>query len=130
MIKLRYVLPLALCVRSLAWADYAKNISFKSELLNPAHEAQEAAMAVQVSEIQGVKIVDPDKEKEQPKTGEAHIHYQLDNGPIVATTVQKLTFHGLTPGKHTITITLAANNHAALTDPQKLDFDIPANASG
>ena len=61
----------------------------------------------------------------QPVKGQGHLHYQVDDGPIVATTVPKLSFHGLKPGTHSIMVQLAANDHTPLGPEQKLSVTIP-----
>ena len=62
---------------------------------------------------------------ERPIKGEAHLHYRVDDGPVIATTATKLSFHELTPGQHTITVMLAANNHKPLGPQQTLTVTIP-----
>ena len=56
------------------------------------------------------------------KTG--HIHYQIDDGPIVATPVTKLSFHNLPTGSHKINVVLVDSNHKPLGPKQTLDLNI------
>lgn len=56
---------------------------------------------------------------------DAHIHYQLDNGPIIATSDTKLMFANLSPGSHTLVVTVANHQHQPLSDPQTITFNIP-----
>jgi hypothetical protein len=61
-------------------------------LVNPEHHAKEHAATVQVS-VAGVVMVDPATVKEEPKDGQGHLHYQVDNGPVVATTATRAAHH-------------------------------------
>ncbi|MBI1853123.1 MAG: hypothetical protein HYR85_22530 [Planctomycetes bacterium] len=89
--------------------------------------AHAASVVVKAS---GVDLVDPDSVDEKAKVGEGHIHYQVDDGPIVATPVAKLSFHELTPGRHTINVQLVANDHTPLTAAQTLSVEVPGGAVG
>jgi hypothetical protein len=62
---------------------------------------------------------------EKAKAGQGHLHYQVDDDPIVATTAKKLSFHALSSGKHTIKVVLAGNDHSPLGPEQTLDVNIP-----
>jgi hypothetical protein len=84
---------------------------------------QTATVAVKVS---GVEVVDPATVNEQPKKGQAHFHYQLDSGPVIATTATKLSFHELSPGDHRIVVMLAGNDHAPLGAQETVSLRIPA----
>jgi hypothetical protein len=66
---------------------------------------------------------------EKPRPGQGHLHYQVDDGPVIATTATKLSFHGLKPGAHKIVVTLAANDHSPLGPQQALEVTIPTAAS-
>jgi hypothetical protein len=97
-------------------------------LVDAAAKAQKQAATVRVT-VKGVAIVDPALSKEQPRPGEGHLHYQVDDGPVVATTATKLSFHGLKPGVHRITVVLAANDHTPLGPQQVLEVTIPGGSS-
>ena len=58
--------------------------------------------------VKGVAMVDPAQVGEKPRPGQGHLHYQVDDGPVIATTATKLSFHGLKPGAHKIMVVLAA----------------------
>lgn len=95
-----------------------------AKLVDPEAKAQKKEATVMV-EVKGVKLTDPASANEQPKAGQAHLHYQVDDGPVIATTAPKLSFHGLSSGAHKITVTLAANDHSPLGPPQTLTVTIP-----
>jgi hypothetical protein len=93
-------------------------------LVDAEKKAQQKAATVSVK-VDGIKLVDPAAAMEKAKAGEGHLHYQVDDGPIIATTTMKLSFHGLTTGAHKIVVMLAANDHTPLGPQQTLDITIP-----
>jgi len=93
-------------------------------LVDAEKKARQKAATVEVKTT-GIEIIDPGKVNEQPKAGQGHLHYQVDGGPIIATTATKLSFHGLTSGAHKIVVTLAGNDHNPLGPQQTLDVTIP-----
>jgi hypothetical protein len=98
--------------------------SMAAKLVDPMEKAKKQAATVQVT-VKGIRIVDPALSGEKPIKGQGHLHYQVDDGPVVATTAPKLSFHGLKPGSHTITVVLAANDHSPLGPQEKLTVSIP-----
>ena len=110
-----------------AWpivARAAQTPTLKATLIDAAKKAEAKTATVQVT-VGGVKLIDPDKTHGQVKTGQGHLHYQLDNGPVIATTALKLSFHGLSSGQHTLVVMLAGNNHDPLGPKEVLTFQIP-----
>ena len=99
-----------------------------AKLIDPEAKAakQSATVAVVVT---GLQLTDPGSVGEKPAAGQGHLHYQVDKGFIIATTATKLSFHGLTPGTHTIMVSLAANDHSPLGPSETLTVTVPAAAS-
>jgi hypothetical protein len=95
-----------------------------AKLVDAEKKAQQKAATVDVT-VTGIKIVDPGSVNEKPQAGQGHLHYQVDDGPIIATTTTKLSFHGLTPGAHKIVVTLAGNDHNPLGPQETLNVTIP-----
>jgi hypothetical protein len=95
-----------------------------AKLVDPEKKAQQKAATVDVR-VTGIRIIDPAKVNEQPRAGQGHLHYQVDDGPIIATTTTKLSFHGLTPGSHKIVVMLAGNDHNPLGPQETLNVTIP-----
>ena len=95
-----------------------------AELVDAQAKAKQKAATVKVS-VTGVRLVDPGLVKEKPRKGQGHLHYRVDNGPVVATTAAKLSFHELSPGAHKIHVALAANDHTPLGPEQTLTVTIP-----
>jgi hypothetical protein len=100
----------------------AANLSAK--LVDAEAKAKKQAATVEVT-VKGLTLIDPAKVNEVPAKNQGHLHYQVDDGPIIATTTPKLSFHGLKPGTHTILVALAANDHAPLGPQEKLTVTIP-----
>jgi hypothetical protein len=102
----------------------AKTPTLTATLVDAEKKAAQKAATVDVK-VNGLELIDPGKVKEMPKAGQGHLHYQVDSGPVIATTVTKLSFHGLTPGTHKIVVTLAGNDHKPLGPEQTLEITIP-----
>jgi hypothetical protein len=102
---------------------HAANLT--ATLVDADAKARQQAATVKV-DVTGVRLVDPAMAKEKPVNGQAHLHYQVDDGPVIATPSAKLSFHGLKPGAHRIKVVLAANDHSPLGPEQTLDVTIPA----
>jgi len=93
-------------------------------LVDPEKKAKEKTATVQVT-VKGVTLIDPAAVKERPRNGQGHLHYRVDDGPVIATTAPKLSFHELSPGQHKILVMLAANDHSPLGPQQTLNVTIP-----
>lgn len=128
---------LALSINVLAGAqDYGKSMksgaskqssmtaTLTAKLVDPEKKAKEKTATVQVS-VKGVTLIDPAVVKERPRKGQGHLHYRVDEGPVIATTTTKLSFHELSPGQHKILVMLAANDHSPLGPEQILTITIP-----
>jgi hypothetical protein len=107
-----------------AKASTASGATMTAKLVDPMAKARKQAATVQVT-VAGIRIIDPARVNEQPRKGQGHLHYQVDDGPVIATTAPKLSFHGLKAGAHTITVSLAANDHSPLGPEERLDVTIP-----
>jgi hypothetical protein len=105
-------------------ASSKTHATLKADLVEPEKKAKDKSATVKV-EVTGVEMVDPATVNEKAKAGQGHLHYQIDDDPIVATTAKKLSFHALPSGKHKIKVVLAGNDHAPLGPEQTLDVNIP-----
>jgi hypothetical protein len=104
------------------------SLGLSATLVDPEKKAKEQAATVEVK-VTGVQLIDPAAVKEQPQQGQGHLHYQVDNGPIIATTSTKRSFHELSNGEHKITVMLAGNDHQPLGPSQMLTVNIPQGKS-
>lgn len=98
--------------------------TLSARLIDPEKKAKEKTATVEVT-VGGVALTDPAKAGEKPIKGEGHLHYRVDDGPVIATTTTKLSFHELTPSVHKILIVLAANDHSPLGPQETLTVTIP-----
>jgi hypothetical protein len=105
-------------------AGAAGSATMTAKLVDSEAKAKKQSAVVEVM-VKGVNLVDPAKVNEKPAKGEGHLHYQVDDGPIIATTAPKLSFHGLKQGSHTIVVALAANDHSPLGPQEKLTVSVP-----
>src|SRR5687768_14148955 len=101
-----------------------RTATLTARLVDPEKKAQQKAATVAVK-VTGVRLIDPAMVNERPRAGQGHLHYQVDDGPIIATTTTKLSFHGLTTGPHKIVVTLAGNDHNPLGPQETLNVTIP-----
>ena len=91
---------------------------------DPEKKAQERTATVEVK-LAGIQLIDPAAVNEQPQQGQGQLHYQVDNGPVIATTTTKLSFHELSLGSHKITVMLVGNDHQLLGPRETLTLNIP-----
>jgi hypothetical protein len=104
-------------------------LDFSATLVDPEQKAQEQTATVEVK-VAGIQLIDPATAHEQPQPGQAHLHYQLDSGPVIATTTTKLSFHELSPGPHKLTVMLAGNDHQLLGPKDTLTMNISPVKTG
>lgn len=105
-----------------------------ANLVDPQRNARNQSIVVE-TRATGVEIVDPERARpaegsreyadRQAGVRQAHYHYQLDDGPVIATTADRLSFHDVEPGEHTVTIRLADAEHQPVGAEQQLTIEIP-----
>ena len=95
-----------------------------AKLSDPEKKAQEHTATVEVK-VAGIQLIDPAAVNEQPQQGQGHLHYQVDTGPVIATTTMKLSFHELSSGSHEITVMLVSSDHQPLGPRETLTVNIP-----
>jgi hypothetical protein len=101
-----------------------QSATLSASLVDAEKNAKEKTATVEVR-VSGVELIDPAKTSKQPMKGQGHLHYQVDSGPVIATTSPKLSFHELTPGKHKIVVMLANNDHSPAGPQQTLEITVP-----
>jgi hypothetical protein len=131
-----FLLVLAVAVASLAHGApsgqsategqaVSSDAKLEAKLVDPEKKAHGQAATVEVK-VTNLQLIDPGSVGEQPSKGQGHLHYRLDDGPVIATPTPKLSFHGLTAGKHRIVVALAGNDHKPLGPEAKLEVTVPA----
>jgi hypothetical protein len=103
--------------------------ALSARLIDAKKKAEKHEATVEVK-VAGVEVVDPAKVNEQPAPGQGHLHYQVDSGPVIATTATKLSFHELSAGEHKITVMLTGNDHQPLGPQEMLTVTIPHGKEG
>lgn len=120
----RTMLATAALWASLSSLAFADDISMKAQLLDADAKAVKKEATVQVT-VTGVEMTDPASVKETPAPGQGHLHYKVDDGPVIATTATKLSFHELSQGKHVFVVVLAGNDHKSLGPETTLSVTVP-----
>jgi hypothetical protein len=105
-------------------ANAGQPATLMAKLVDAEKKAKEKAATVQVM-VKGIALIDPAKVNERPRRGQGHLHYQVDNGPVIATTTTKLSFHELSLGEHRIVVMLAGNDHKPLGPQETLTVTVP-----
>lgn len=116
-----------LLVSPMATAD--KKLGLEASLVDADKNAAEASAVVRV-EVVGADLIDPALATPGSKAIQAHLHYRVDEGPVIATPVAKLAFHDLAAGRHRIEVVLADSEHKPLGPSQILEVTIPARLVG
>jgi hypothetical protein len=101
-----------------------QSAALTASLVDAEKNAKDKSATVEVR-VTGVQLIDPAATSKQPMKGQGHLHYQVDDGPIIATTTAKLSFHGLSSGKHKIVVMLANNDHSPAGPQQTLEITVP-----
>jgi hypothetical protein len=105
-------------------AGAGQSATLTAKLVDAEKKAKGKAATVEVT-VKGIALIDPAKVNELPRRGQGHLHYQVDNGPVIATTTTKLSFHELSSGEHKIVVMLAGNDHKPLGPQETLTVTVP-----
>ncbi len=98
--------------------------AFTASLVDAERNSRQGAAVIKVDITRDVRLVNPDETTGKPVSGEGHLHYQLDDGPVIATTANKLGFHGLDEGNHLVKVILVGNDHKPISPLQKINLRI------
>ena len=74
-------------------------------------------------DVRNVTLTDPITYGGGPGMG--HLQFRVDNGPYILPMTNRLVFEGLTPGKHTIEVSLADGSFRPLGAKADLEVVIP-----
>jgi hypothetical protein len=96
------------------------NVTITAKSVDEAMLAKDKMAKVEVN-VSGTKLASGHK----AMTSGAHLHYQIDNGPIIVTSEPSLSFANLTAGSHTISVTVVDAKHSPLSDPATVELTIP-----
>ncbi len=96
-----------------------RNARAKARLVSMDENAQMRAALVEV-DVTGLPAAGTARMTTAPV-----VLLRMDDGPVIATSERKLSFHELDPGQHTITVALETADHIALGPQQTLNVRIP-----
>jgi hypothetical protein len=99
--------------------------SLSASLVDRDAKARKGWATVEV-EVAGIELVD--SPTGELRDGEGHLHYRVDDGLVIATTAQKLSFHALPLGDHRIEIRLVGNDHRDLGPVTTLDLTVTGSS--
>ena len=123
--QMRFVLVAVSLSLMLAGAAFAADPQLDAELVDADANAAKGNALVKVA-VTELRLIDADDAGPAPKHGEGHLHYQVDDGPVIATSASKLAFHALQPGNHQIHVTLVGNDHEPIGPNEIVEVMIPA----
>jgi hypothetical protein len=122
----------SLCSQVLLWTcltlptlALASPPSISASLIDREAKAARGWATVEV-EVAGIELVD--SPTGQLRDGQGHLHYRVDQGPVVATTVKKLSFHQLSPGEHRIEVRLVGNDHRDLGPVSTVELTVTGSS--
>ena len=96
-----------------------------AELVDAEANAAKGDALIKVA-VTGIELVDADEAGTTPRSGEGHLHYQVDDGPVIATSAKKLAFHSLESGTHRVEVALVGNDHKALGPQETVTLTVPS----
>jgi hypothetical protein len=118
-------LALALGTTSFSGTARAAEPKLSAALVDRLANAKKGWAMVE-TKVSGIELAS------SPKSGgsapEGHLHYKVDDGPVVATTATRLGFHALAPGVHHIQVQLVGSDHQPLGPVTNLDLRVPPGA--
>ena len=95
-----------------------------AKLIDAEKKARERNATVEVT-VSGIELIDPAQAREVVRAGQGHLHYQVDDGFVIATPSPKLSLHELSVGPHKIVVTVVGNDHKPLGLTQTLNVTVP-----
>ena len=93
-------------------------------LVNPKDNAKNHKAVIEV-QTDGFTVVDPATVKGEPKSGEGHIQYRIDNGAIENTISKTWTFEHLASGEHLIRVALVSSDNHQIGETRSLRIKVP-----
>ena len=130
-VKRHLVLTLLACMLMALTAFAQENVwqgpqngpRLRAQLADKEKNLQRRLAVVDV-DVQGVALADPTS-NQYSMPGQGHLRFRLDNGPYILPLNNRIAFEALTPGKHTIEVTLADNNYRLIAPKIELQITVP-----
>ena len=105
------------------WQGEQNHPMLRATLKNKDKNAEKHAAVVEV-ETQNIGLVTGDVSSYEGNDM-GLLEYQVDQAPVLATADTRVMFRDLTPGKHTITVSLVNTEYRELGAKAELEVDIP-----
>ncbi len=106
-----------------SWQGPEKGPQLKAHLVDKEKNAARRIAVVEV-DVRNVTLTDPIAYRDSG-SGMGHLQYRVDSGPYILPMANQLVFEGLTPGKHTIEVSLADGAFRPLGAQVALELVIP-----
>ena len=106
-----------------SWQGSDKGPQLKAQLTDKEKNASRRIAVVDV-DVRNVTLTDPISYRGGGSEF-GHLEYRLDGGPFILPMANRLIFEGLTPGKHTIEVSLADGSFRPLGAKASLEVVIP-----
>ncbi len=106
-----------------SWQGPEKGPQLKAHLVDKEKNASRRIAVVDV-DVRNVTLTDPIAYRDSG-SGMGHLQYRVDNGPYILPMANQLAFEGLTPGKHTIEVSVADGAFRPLGAQVALELVIP-----
>ena len=106
-----------------SWQGSPKGPQLKAELADKEKNASRRIVVVDV-EVKNVTLTDPIGYR-GGGSDMGHLQYRLDGGAYILPMSNRLVFEGLTPGKHTIEVSLADGSFRPMGATAELEVLIP-----
>jgi hypothetical protein len=105
------------------WQGEQNHPMLRATFKNKDKNAEKHAAVVEV-ETQNIGLVASDVSS-YAGNDMGLLEYQVDQAPVLATADTRVMFRDLTPGKHTITVSLVNTEYRELGAKAELEVDIP-----
>lgn len=115
-------LILAAAAQENSWQGSDRGPQLKAQLVDKDRNASRRIVIVDV-DVKNVALADPTERNSNSDT--AYLQYRIDGGPYILPMNNKLVFEGLTPGKHTIEVTLADGAFRLMGPKAEMEVVIP-----
>jgi hypothetical protein len=105
-----------------SWQGSEKGPQLKAQLADKDKNAARRIAVVEV-DVRNITLTDPTGFS--GSSGMGHLQFRVDQGPYIVPLNNRLILEGLTPGKHTISVSLADSSFRGLGAKADLEVVIP-----
>ncbi len=106
-----------------SWQGSKNGPQINARLVDKDKNASRRIAVVEV-DVKNVTLTDPISYRDS-SSGMGHLQFRVDEGPYIVPMTNRLVFEGLTPGKHTIEVSLADGSFRPMGAKAELEIVIP-----